>query len=264
MIKHMNNFKYFLAQSKYNLKNAHALSKSFWIGVVSMILNNLTFFIIWALFMQATGPINGWTTIDVFGMIGVSMVAYGITHGFFFGIHDLPQSVVKGTFDNVLLSPANIFLKLGGSSFSVTAYGDLIQGTVVAVAYGILMHFDLLSWALFVIAIALGCVIFMCFKLLCALIVFFIHDGEVVSDQLFEIFLRPGLYPGAIFPSKMKFFFMTVIPALLTSAVPIDVVKGSSWRLVSLGALITLIWVCVTVIIFRKAVRRYESGNYLR
>jgi ABC-type uncharacterized transport system permease subunit len=94
--------------------------------------------------------------------------------------------------------------------------------------------------------------------------VFFIHDGEVISSQLFEIFLRPGLYPGSIFPGKFKIFFMTVIPTLLTSAVAVDVVKLNSLYLLLFAVIVTLFWVCIAYLAFNRAVRRYESGNFLR
>ncbi len=260
----MQTLKYFIVQTKYNLKNAMALSSSFWIGVLGMILNNFTFFIIWFLFMKATGPINGWTTYDVFGMLGVALICFGFTHSFFYGIIDLPESVIKGNFDSVLLSPVNSFIKLAGSSFSVTAYGDLIQGVVIVFMYGFLVHFSFIDWFLFLASMILGCVVFLCIRLLCSLVVFFIHDGEIISSQLFEIFLRPGLYPGAIFPNKLKIFFMTIIPTLFTSAVPVDVVKLSSQKLLFFGLLMTVFWVLVTCIVYHFAVKRYESGNLLR
>ena len=103
---------YFIAQTKANLRNAHALTRSFWIGVFSMILNNLTFFIIWFLFMKATGPINGWTSVDVFGMLGVSMLCFGVCNSFFHGTRELPEFVMRGSFDSILLAPVNSFLNL--------------------------------------------------------------------------------------------------------------------------------------------------------
>lgn len=260
----MNALRYFIAQSKYNLKNAHALSHSFWIGVVSMMVNNLTFFIVWLLFMKATGPINGWTSLDVFGMVGIAMLTYGFSHAFFYGINDLPQSVTRGTFDYVLLSPTNMFFKISGSSFVVTAYGDLLQGVGVTILYGILMHFSFFSWILFSLGILIGCIIHTCIRLLYALVVFFVHDGDTIYQQLFAIFNRPTLYPGALFPNKLKILFMTLIPALLTSAVPIDIVKLHSLKLIGFAAFVTLTWVLITSFIFKISVRRYESGNYLR
>ena len=42
---------YFLTQTKFNLKNAYALRKSFWVGVFSMMLNNISFFVMWLLLL---------------------------------------------------------------------------------------------------------------------------------------------------------------------------------------------------------------------
>ena len=229
-----------------------------------MMINNTVFFAIWLLFMKATGPINGWTSLDVFGMLGISMFIFGITHGFFYGFIDLPQFVVKGNFDSVLLSPISSFFKTAGMSFSITAYGDLFLGFGVTIVYAVLKKFDVHTAFLYICGIILGAIVFLCIRVLCSLIVFFIHDGETIARQLFEIFLRPGLYPGAIFPNKLKIFFMTVIPALLTSAIPIDIIKDRSLPLMLTSFCITGIWVLITYLVFRSSVKRYESGNYLR
>ncbi len=257
-------FTYFIAQTKTNVKNAYALTSSFWISVFSMVLNNLTFFVIWYLFMKATGPINGWTSVDVFGMLGVSIFCFGISNSFFRGIADLPEFVHNGKFDNVLLAPVNSFLKLSSSSFSVTAYGDLLLGMFVMIFYGIYMKFSLLLWTLFVVSTICGCVVFICIELLCSLVAFFIHDSSVLSRQMFEIFLRPGLYPGAIFPSGMKIFFMTIVPTLITSAVPIDLVKEKSISILLTAFTVTICWIVITALVYKYAIRRYESGNLLR
>lgn len=255
---------YFIAQTKANIKNAHALAKSFWIGIFSMILNNLTFFVIWFLFMNATGPINGWTNVDVFGMLGVSLVCFGVCNSFFYGLRELPEFVMKGSFDSVLLAPVNSFLKLSSSSVSITAYGDLLMGLFIVIFYGIYTKLSLYLFVLFAITILLGCVTFICIRLLCSLVVFFIHDGEIVATQMFEIFLRPGLYPGAIFPNKMKLFFMTVIPALITSSAPIDGIKSQSIYFLLFSLVVTIFWVSVTYLVYKISVKRYESGNLLR
>ena len=260
----MKSIRYFIAQTKYNIKNAHALSKSFWIGVISMLINNTTFFVIWLLFMHATGPINGWTSLDVFGMLGVALICFGVTHAFFYGITEIPRFVTAGTFDGVLLAPVNSFIKVSGLSFSVTAFGDLIQGFIVVTIYGVLSKFTLGFWLMFIATIILGCITFLLIRRLTSLVAFFMHDSSVVSRQLFEIFLRPGLYPGSIFPGKLKLFFMTVIPTLVTSALPIDAMKSSSliWLALSFG--IMFIWLGITYVVFKVSVRRYESGNFLR
>ncbi len=255
---------YFIAQTKANIKNAHALARSFWIGVFSMILNNLTFFVIWILFIRATGPINGWTSIDVFGMLGISMLCFGVCNSFFYGVRELPDFVAKGTFDSVLLAPVNSFLKLSSSSFSVTAYGDLLMGLFVSIFYAIYIKLNLYLFLLFGFMILLGCITFISIRLLCCLVAFFIYDGEIVGTQMFEIFLRPGLYPGAIFPRPMKLFFMTVVPALITSSAPVFLIKENPLHILFLGLGVTIFWVLVAHFTYKVSVKRYESGNLLR
>lgn len=256
--------RYFITHTKYNLKNAYALTRSFWIGVVSMAINNSAFFVIWLLFMQSTGPINGWTSLDVFGMLGVSMFVYGVVNSFFRGVGDLPKLVENGSFDGVLLSPVSLFAKIAVSTFSVGAYADLLQGTVIVILYTILAKASLLTAVFFGVALILGVVVFLCARLLASLVAFFLHDGQIIAGQVFEIFLRPSLYPGALFPSPLKIFFMTVVPTLLTSAVPIDVVKSESVQLLGISFGMTMVWVLITLFVFARAVRRYESGNFLR
>ncbi len=260
----MKDIRYFIAQNKFNFKNAYVLKGSFWIGVWSMILNNTAFFVMWILFMNATGPINGWNSFDVFGMLGIAMFCYGVAHSFFFGIKELPDLVLRGAFDNVLLSPVNSLIRLAGYSFSVIAFGDLFLGGAVFIVYGLYLDFTLYAWFVYLFSIFLGCVVFICFRLLSSLIVFFIHDGEVVSTQVFEMFLRPGLYPGSIFPDKLKIVCMTILPTLLTSAVPIDVVKVNSLTILLVSVLVTIGWIFITAGVYSAAVKRYESGNFLR
>ncbi len=256
--------KYFLVSIKYNLKNAYVLGSSFWIGVFSMVLNNTSFYIIWYLFISATGDINGWGSYDIFGMLGISTFCFGITNSFFYGVVKMPSIVTRGDFDAVLLSPRLILNRLSGMNFSITALGDLFMGFGVFVWYGITKLFSFEQWLMFLVVIFLGVITFLCVRILVSLISFYIHDGELISGQIFKLFLRPGLYPGSMFPSKMKLFFMTVIPSLLTSTVPIDYIKTNSINIFLLSFCVTLFWLLITVIIFKISIKRYESGNFLR
>lgn len=256
--------RYFITHTKYNIKNAYALTRSFWIGIVSMAINNSAFFVIWLLFMRTTGPINGWTSLDVFGMLGVSMCVYGFVNSFFRGVGDLPKLVESGSFDGVLLSPVSLFVKIAVSAFSVSAYADLLQGVLIIFLYGVLSGFGITAWLLFGISLVCAVVVFLCARLLASLVAFFLYDGQIIAGQLFEIFLRPTLYPGALFPNALKVFFMTVVPTLLTSALPIDIVKTKSLFLLVTGVSMTSVWVLITIFVFTRAVRKYESGNFLR
>lgn len=255
---------YFFQLAKFNIKNALVLGTSFWIAIFGMILNNLVFFVTWYLFTYATGPINGWTNADIFATLAVSMFCFGVAHAFFNGIVELPDIVNQGKFDAVLLAPRNILIRLSGMTFSITAFGDIIMGLGVMLWYGVIRGFDLKTWLIFFGISFLGIIIFFCIRLLTSLVSFYIHDSKLISGQMFELFLRPGLYPGSIFPYKMKIIFMTIVPTLITSVVAIDFLKTENMSIIFISFASTIFWVILTAYVFKNAIKRYESGNFLR
>lgn len=260
----MKDVTYFFTQIYFNIKNAHALAKSFWIGVAGMILNNTAFFIMWYLFMQATGEVNGWGSVDVMGMLGISMFTFGVVHSFFFGIVKMSDFVNEGKFDGVLLSPVSVFVRQSGMQFSVVAYGDLLQGIAVTLWYILHTHMSLLHIGVLLFGIILGSLVFVAIVLVLSCISFYVRDSAIIADQLRDILIRPSIYPGGIFPDGLKIFFMTVIPALLTSSVPIDMVKNPSAGLLVFVIVVVVVWVLIARYVFSRALRRYESGNMLR
>lgn len=260
----MKDITYFFTQIYFNIKNAHALAKSFWIGVSGMVINNTAFFIMWYLFMKATGDINGWSSTDVMGMLGISMLTFGVVHSFFFGIVKMSDFVNEGKFDSVLLSPVSTFVRQSGMQFSVVAYGDLLQGIAVTIWYILHIHLSFIDVGILLFGIILGSIVFVALVLVISSISFYVQDSAIIADQLRDILIRPSLYPGGIFPEGLKIFFMTVVPALLTSSVPIDMVKDPSLQMFTIPTVAVLVWVLLARYIFSRALRRYESGNMLR
>ncbi len=64
---------------------------------------------------------------------------------------------------------------------------------------------------------------------------------------------------------RMKQLYQkTVVPALITSAVPIDAIKGNSLHMLLFSAGVTLFWMYITHRAYKFSVKRYESGNLLR
>lgn len=247
-----------------NLKNAKALSASFYWSIIGMFLNNSGFFLIWYFLLYTTGPINGWDTVDVFVMMGISMFCFGVTMSFFNGINELPKYILDGKFDSVLLSPRSLILRLAGMNFSVTAISDLVMGLFLIIYYLIVKNLTFEQIVGFIFFVLCGAIVFFCIKLLTTTLSFYIHDGESIGVQVFDIFLRPGLYPGSMFTNNMKMFFITIVPALITSAIPIEYIKNPNSNIILITLISTVFWVVFTIYIFSKSIKKYESGNFLR
>ena len=165
-----------------------------------MVINNTAFFVMWYLFMQATGGINGWNSTDVMGMLGISMLTFGVVHSFFFGVVKMSDFVNEGKFDSVLLSPVAAFVRQSGMQFSVVAYGDLLQGIAVTIWYIVYAHMSAVDIGVLLFGTILGSIVFVVLVLVISCISFYVRDSAIIADQLRDILIRPSIYPGGIFP----------------------------------------------------------------
>lgn len=245
-----------------NLRAAMELRAAFVLQIFGMMLNNMSFIILWLLFFHAVGSVNGWDGYDAVAMIGFGMLSFGCTFGFAAGSGWLPRYVEQGTFDEFLLSPRNLYVRVATSRFDVFAIGDALLGTIIVLLY--CAHegsFALLPWLLVLLPPAMMVTLSM--SMTAALAAFFFPDANAMSQSLVKMFLTPSIYPSVVFPSGAKFFFTFIIPSLVIGGLPIEAVKTLDWRTGITIWAVGIGWLLISVLAFYRAVRRYESGNYL-
>ena len=126
----MKNIKFALLNIKKNFKNEKELKSSFIISIVGMLINDVSFLILWYYFGKKLGVVNGWGPMDIFGLYGFATTAFGIVVSMFLGMIEIPNYISSGSFDKYLLTPKNILLKVSTSKISVSAFGDLLFGII--------------------------------------------------------------------------------------------------------------------------------------
>ena len=95
----MGSIKLALLNIKKNIKNEKELKSSFIISVVGMMLNNISFLVLWYYFGKTVGELNGWKPMDIFGLYGFSCTSFGIVASFFSGLFEIPSYISTGNFD---------------------------------------------------------------------------------------------------------------------------------------------------------------------
>ena len=141
----MKNLKLALLNIHMNMKNARELKSSFIISVVGMIINNISFIILWYYFGKTMGIINGWEPTDIFGLYGITCMSYGLIMAFFGGITALPRYIAFGVFDMYLTSPKSILMKISTSKVSTPAIGDLIYGLICFVIFAFISNLSVIQ-----------------------------------------------------------------------------------------------------------------------
>jgi len=248
---------------KKNIVSSAELRTSFLMNVIGMTINNTAFIFLWLFFVESVGEINGWTGADIVGLQGFSALSYGIVFSVAMGIRKLPDYVASGSFDRFMLSPKNILLRVATSAFSPSAVGDVVFGFICLIIFAVLLHASFLQVLLGILLILLSTIIFLAGVIIVYSTSFYFVDAQSVSTGLFEVFFTPALFHGGAFQGVTRFVYTFLIPSLLIGALPVEIVRDVSLSGVLLIILLTTIWLSLAIIVFNKAVQRYESSNFM-
>jgi ABC-2 type transport system permease protein len=247
---------------RIQLRAAAMLRGAFITQIFGMIFNNACLLVAWLLFFEHFGTVNGWSGADYVGLMGVNALVFGLTSFFCVGLMDIPRHVDSGSLDSFLTKPTAVLSNLASSNVDVTTIADIIFGLTIVGWYALQSGVDIQAMLLFVIALLSACVVFFCFALLLPnILAFYVFDSERLARYAGILFLDAGLYPSGVLTGALRTFFLLIVPALLFSAIPADIMRGLHWEWVGLGAAVAGFWLLTTLWLFRRALRRYESAN---
>lgn len=255
--------KFAIYSIKKNIQSSAELRTSFVMNIVGMAINNFAFIILWVFFVKSVGIIGGWRAVDIIGLQGLLSLSYGFVFSVGMGIRKLPQFVTSGAFDRYMLSPKNLLVRVTTASFSPSAVGDIVFGIITMTIYAVLIHMSLYQVGLTLILILLSSVVFLAMAITIFSSSFFFIDSAILTDGLFELFFTPALFHGGAFQGAMRFFYTFIIPSLLIGTLPIEAIKDTSLSKLALVGVLAVVWLIISIKIFYKAIRKYESSNFM-
>lgn len=259
----MKEIKFALYAIKKNIQSSAELRTSFLSNIIGMIINNSVFIIIWVFFAQTAGNIGGWTAKEVIGMLGYSSLAYGVVFSIGSGLRYMPEYIASGVFDRFMLSPKNLIVRTATASFDASAVGDIVFGMICVIIYFILISATLSQVLLGMLFLFLASILFLGVVISVFSVGFFFTDSASVTQGLFEIFMTPTLFHGGAFQGVMRAVFIFIIPALVVGAVPIEAILNLSLYSTLLVVILPFVWLGISLVIFNKAVKKYESSNFM-
>ncbi len=247
-----------------NIQSGMELKFSFWFAIFGMALNNVAFLIIWMSFGAIAGDMGGWRAVDYLLAFGIGTSAFGIGLIFGGGLRKLSVHIRQGTFDKFLLSPKSVVWRLSTSELWVSAFGDLLFGIISICTWVFLTD----NFSLFVISnilffVVVATLIWHFYSLLIHSLLFYFADGITIVQGLFELLLTPSMFYGGAFTGWLRNFFIFVIPSFLLGNIAIEVIKSPTWEIYLTVSLITIFWIFFSLWIFKRAVRKYESSNFI-
>lgn len=242
-------------------KAATKLRAAFALQIVGMMVNNLGLLAGWMFLFSRFGTINGWSALDYMGMQGVSMFVFGLILAFFAGIVELPRYVDQGTFDIYLTRPSSILGQVASSTIEVATVGDILLGSALVVIYMVTAHVTLAAALMFVLALVIAIALMFCFTLLPYLLAFYIFDSDKIARAAHMMFMDIGVFPTGVITGWMRTVLLTGFPGLFAFVIPLQVLRGLEWEYLLLGGVVAVFWLVVTLWLFRRSLRKYESAN---
>ena len=257
----MRSLKLAILNIRKNIKNEKELKSAFIISIVGMMLNNAAFLILWFYFGKIVGELNGWKAEDIFGLYAVNTVSYGIISGFLNGIFNIPIYISTASLDRYLLTPKNILMKISTSKISTSAFGDLLYGIVCFIIFILLRHLSIGQILFSILMMILSTILFYSFSVICMTLSFYMMDGKNVSEGFYSMFLSNSLYHGGAFTGVLRFIFIFIMPSLLLGAIPVELVNNFSLTKLLLMIGLTVFWLIISILFFKKSLKKYESNN---
>jgi ABC-2 type transport system permease protein len=259
----MKELRFALYAIKKNIQSSAELRTSFLTNVVGMAINNTAFIIIWIFFVKSVGVINGWTAIDIIGLMGFGALSYGIVFSTGAGIRKLADYVASGSFDRFMISPKNLLVRVATSSFNASAIGDIVFGVACISIYGVLAQISVAQIFLVVLLVLISIIVFLAVAITAYSASFLFVDANAATSSIFELFMTPTLFHGGAFQGATRFVFTFLIPSLVVGALPVEIVKNMSFGQLAVIAIVAVLWFLFSLKLFSAGVKKYESSNFM-
>lgn len=243
---------------KINLQIAMEYRASFLIQAGFMFMNDIIWVIFWIIFFNKFPAINTWSFRDLMSMYVVITASWGLVGMFFGNFRHIAEIIRDGQLDFYLALPKEELTHLLISKSKFDAFGDFLFGIILAVIFLPLIK---IPFAIFLIILA--AIILLAFAVILGSLSFYIGSSVEIADQGLLGALSIASYPFSVFSGYTKLILLTLIPAGFITGIPVELLKEFSWQWFGLMAFFAVALSMIALIMFKKGVKRYESGNLI-
>jgi ABC-2 type transport system permease protein len=238
-----------------------AYSTSFLIQVFGMALNNSAFVIFWiVLFDRIGGNIAGYAFADVMFLWAVAASGVGLGVVFFGNAHMLSRVIYAGELDVYLLQPKPVLPNVVMSRMIVAGWGDFMYGVILFV---ITQKITLGGVALFALFAVLLAFVYSAIRVIYHSISFYLGNAEGFAQLAGELIITFMIYPGSIFKGASAWILHSLIPAAIVAYIPARIFKEFDLLTLLIVIAADAVIVAIAFFVFKRGLRRYESGNLI-
>lgn len=245
---------------KFNLSSSMEYRASFITQVFGMMVNNLSFVFFWWILFNQSNMIGGYQFKQVMFIWALASSSFGFAFVLFGNMRNISNLIIKGELDTYLLQPKDVFINVIASKTQISAWGDFLYGYILlTIAYGFGVV-RLLEYSAFVI---LGGLLMGSILITAETLTFFIGNSTAISNLIFEFIISLGIYPETIFKGPVRWIIYSIIPTGFIIFIPMKIFSRFNGLSLFLLLIVDTCYILFSYFLFRKGLKRYESGNLM-
>ena len=244
---------------KLNLKKEWQYKSSFFMQIITMILNDVFFIIQWVIVYSLVDDICGYTLNDTLLLWSIGAGTFGFMSMFFEGVRDIRSFIYEGKLDVYLTQPKSVLLNIICSKIGIAGIGDVLYAFIVLFIIGAPWYWFLIMVPVLVVSSLLFTAVYVVFSSFS----FYVKNGDA-SKISEKVIMGTDKYPFGIWKNGVKFILATVFPVLFYTIIPAEFLFMNFniwWVLGYIG--VTAIWVVLAFVLFNKGLKKYSSGSLM-
>lgn len=233
--------------------------------ILSFISNFLVFFgyyfTILCLFDKFSN-IKGFTLYEVLFTFGVIQFGFAFCETFFRGIDRFDKLIIKGEFDRILLRPRNILLQVSCEDMYFSRISRILQSIIIIIIsiFNLNVIWNIYKVITVIFILFSSVILFLSIFILSAVYCFITVKGLEIRNLITDGGKQMAQYPIGIFKKGFIFVFTFIIPFGLVNYYPLLYLLGKNDNIIyMLCPLITIVYLIISILIFYRGVKRYES-----
>jgi len=240
------------------VREAWVNRRSFWVQVVAMIVNDLTWVLFWFLFFHRVGSVRGWDVHGLLTLLAIVATVTGAGLGLLANARRIGPVISSGELDAVLALPVDPLGYLLVRRVDPALLGDLAFGPLLFLFAG---EPTPERTMIYVFGSVAGCVVFVSFLVLLGSMTFFIGGRGEQADLGFQALILVAQYPVDLFAGFVKVLLFVAIPSAFVSGLPARLVGSFEWRTAAVMVGVAVALAALARGTFALGLRRYRSGS---
>ena len=254
----------YFAYMKRSFVSRMEYKKDTFIAMMGFLIDNAASIASIYFIVNSIPSLNGWSIWQIGFLYGFVMIPRGLDHMFTDELWNLAYFRVRnGDLDMYFLRPIPVLFQVLSETFQPDAFGELIVGSSMLIACGIMTSVTLTFpiILLLIIASIFGALIITSLKIITTSFSFILkRSGPLV--QVVYNFMDYVKYPISIFPAVIKNLLLFLIPFGVFISLPVDTVFFNTYNpyLLMLWIVgVAIMFFIISILIWNINERKYES-----